>query len=175
MQFVKGSEDKKLRLSADNLHVIKWFVYASFAVHLGFKSHTRAVMTMGCGVIQLCLSKQKLNKQSSCKAELVAVDDVATKVLWTKQFLEQQGYKIEQNILYQDNKSTILLLTNEKRSSRKRTHALNIRYFFMHNQQQKGNVSIAYCLTRKMTGDFMTKPKNGQAYRKFSDDIMGVT
>ena len=105
----------------------------------------------------------------------MTVDDVATKILWTKQFLEKQGYKIEQNILYQDNKSTILLLENGKRSFGKRTRVLNIQYFFMHDQQQKGNVSVAYCPTRKMTGDFMTKPKNGQAYRKFSDDIMGVT
>ena len=105
----------------------------------------------------------------------MAVDDVATKILWAKKFLEKQEYKIEQNILYQDNKSTILLHVNKKRSSGKQTRALNIRYFFMHDQQQKGNVSIAYCPTRKMTGDFMTKPKNGQAYRKFSNDIMGVT
>ena len=105
----------------------------------------------------------------------MAVDDVATKILWTKQFLEKQGYKIEQNILYQDNKSTILLLENGKRSSGKQTRALNIRYFFMHDQQQKGNVSVAYCPTGKMTGDFMTKPKNGRAYCEFSNGIMGVT
>jgi hypothetical protein len=33
-------------------------------------------------------------------------------ILWTLYFLEAQGYKVDKNILYQDNKSSILLETN---------------------------------------------------------------
>ena len=57
-----------------------------------------------------------------------------TKILWTQLFMEEQGYEIEKNILYQDNKSAILLEKNGKRSSGKRTRALNIRYFFVTDQ-----------------------------------------
>jgi hypothetical protein len=39
------------------------------------------------------------------------------------------GYEIENNILYQDYKSTILLENNGKKSSSKRNRALNIHYF----------------------------------------------
>ena len=39
----------------------------------------------------------------------MGVDDAMTMILWTKLVLEEQGYKIDKNILYQDNKSTILL------------------------------------------------------------------
>ena len=46
-------------------------------------------------------------------------------------FLEAQGYKAEQNILYQDNKITILLQENSKNSSSKRSRHLNIRYVFV--------------------------------------------
>ena len=31
-------------------------------------------------------------------------DDASTKILWTKLFMEAQGYDIRENILYQDNK-----------------------------------------------------------------------
>ena len=68
-------------------------------------------------------------------------------ILWTKLFLEAQGYKVMENILYQDNKSAILLESNGRRSSSKRTRALNIRYFFLTDQVEKGNVSIEYCPT----------------------------
>jgi hypothetical protein len=33
---------------------------------------------------------------------LVGADDVSVMILWTKLFLEEQGYEIEKNILYQD-------------------------------------------------------------------------
>jgi hypothetical protein len=60
-------------------------------------------------------------------------------ILWTKLFLEAQGYDVDKNIVYQDNKSAILLETNGKKSSGKQTHALNIRYFFITDQVEKGN------------------------------------
>ena len=53
---------------------------ASFAVHLDFKSHLGGVMTMGTGAIMSGSNKQKLNTRSSCEAELVGFDDLATKI-----------------------------------------------------------------------------------------------
>ena len=98
-----------LMLSADALNILKWYVDASFAVHADFKSHTGSVMSMGNGAITTMSRKQKLNTKSSTTAELVGADDVSTMILWTKLFMEEQGYPIKENILYQDNKSAILL------------------------------------------------------------------
>jgi hypothetical protein len=71
--------------------------------------------------------------------------------------------------LYQDNKSAILLETNGKKSSWKRTQALNIRYFFLTDQVEKGNVTIVYCPTDDMVGDFHTsKPLQGEKFRNFT-------
>ena len=131
-------------------------------------------MTMGEGAIQSGSAKQKLVTRSSCEAELVGADDMATKILWTKLFMEAQGYDIKRNVLYQDNKSTILLLKNGKRSSGKRTRALNIRYFFLHDQQEKGNLAVEYCPTGDMLGDYMTKPKQGKDFHRFRKAIMGI-
>ena len=96
-----------------------------------------------------------------------------TPILWTKLFLEEQGIKIQKNILCQDNKSTILLGNNGKKSSSKRTRAINIRYFFLTDQVEKGNVAIEHVPTDDMTGDFFTKPLQGQKFEKFRKLIMG--
>jgi hypothetical protein len=142
-------------------------VDAAFAVHPDFKSHTGGVMTFGGGAAQSISRKQKLNTRSSTESELVGADDLSVMILWTKLFMEEQGYKIVQNILCQDNKSTILLEENGKRSSSKRTRALNIRYFFLTDQVEKGNLSIEYCPTGDMIGDFMSKPLQGKLFKKF--------
>ena len=53
MQYMKRTQDDVLTLSADNLHAIKGFVDASFAVHPDFRSHRGAVMTYREGTIQI--------------------------------------------------------------------------------------------------------------------------
>jgi hypothetical protein len=135
MKYLNGTKEENLTLSADDLRVVKWYVDASFAVHPDFKSHTGAVIAR----------KQKMNVQSSTEGELVAVDDAATRILWTKLFLEAQGYDVEKNNVYQDNKSAkIFLETNGKKSSGKQTCALNMRYFFITDQVEKGNTQIKH-------------------------------
>ena len=119
--------------------------------------------------------KQKLNTRSSTEAELVGADDAATMILWTGLFMEQQGYPLSKNILFQDNKSAILLENNGKRSAGKRSKVLNVRYFFLTDQVKKGNLSIEYCPTDLMWADFMTKPLQGEKFRKFRDEILGIS
>ena len=95
------------------------------------------------------------------------------KVLWTKLFVEAQGYKVKRNILYQDNKSAILLELSGKASSSPHTQAMNIRYFFLTNQIKQGNLEVEYVPTDDMIGDFFTKPLQGKQFTKFKKLIMG--
>ena len=87
--------------------------------------------------------------------------------------MKEQGYELEKSILFQDNKSAILLEKNGQRSAGKRSRALNVRYFFLADQVEKGNLSIEYCPTDVMWADFMTKPLQGEKFQRFCDDILG--
>ena len=60
-----------------------------------------------------------------------------------------------------------------KLATTKRSRAINIRYFFLTDQVEKGNMSIEYCPTDMMWADYMTKPLQGEKFRKFRDDILG--
>ncbi len=95
-------------------------------------------------------------------------------ILWTRNFLEAQGYKIHENVLYQDNKSSILLEKNGRASSSKHTRHIAIRYFFVTDRIAKGELSVEWCPTAEMIADFMTKPVQGATFRKFRDIIMGI-
>jgi hypothetical protein len=174
MKYLNGTKEENLTLSADGLRVVKWYVDTSFAVHPDFKSHTGAMMTLGKGAMQSITRKQKRNVQSSTEGKLVAVDNAATMILWTKLFLEAQGYDVDKNIVYQDNKSAILLETNGKKSSGKQTRALNICYFFITTQVEKGNAQIEHCRTNNMAGDFLQslcKARSSKDFGTISLDI----
>jgi hypothetical protein len=113
IKYLRSTKDLVLRLRADNLNIMKWWVDASFAVHKDMKSHTGGVMSMGSGAVYASSQKQKLNTKSSTEAELVGAADVLPQLLWTKYFLEAQGYGTNP-ILYQDNRSTMKLENNGK-------------------------------------------------------------
>ena len=87
-------------------------------------------------------SKQKLNTSSSTEAELVGTDDMMLEILWTKYFLDAQGYNFGATIVYQDNLSAMLLEKNGKMSSTKQTKHINIWYFMIHNHWTKGEIDI---------------------------------
>ena len=142
----------------------------SFAAHPDFKSYTDDVMTMGKGVIKYTSKKQKLNTRRTTEAELVGPNDCSQQILWTALFMEKQGYNILRNILYQDNKSTILLEKNGRKSAGKRSRALNIRYFWMVDQIKKGNIHVKYCNKLEMVVDYMSKPLQGAIFIKFRKD-----
>jgi hypothetical protein len=55
-----------------------------------------------------------LNTKSSTEAEVVAVDDMMPQVIWSRYFLEAQGYGVTDNIVFQDNQSAMLLEKNGK-------------------------------------------------------------
>ena len=175
MKYLNGTKGRHLTLRIEDPTTIIWSIDASFGVHDDFVSHTGATMTMGRGAMQSVSRKQKLNTQSSTEAELVGVDNVVTSVLWTKLFWESQGYKVKSNVILQDNRSAILLEKNGRKSAGKRSRALNLRYFFITDQIGKGNIEVRYTYqpTDKMTGDFMTKPLQGEKFDIHGKEVLG--
>jgi hypothetical protein len=65
IKYLNGTRDEVSFLSADDIHVIKWYVDASFEVHGDSNSHTGGAMPYGTGVPISISRKQKLNTRSS--------------------------------------------------------------------------------------------------------------
>jgi hypothetical protein len=106
------------------------------------RSHTGAICTMGRGSLISLLTKQIVNSRSSTGAELIAVDDVLSKIVWLKNFLEHQTGKKFTTIIYQDNMSTIKLEVIGKESSGKQIRHFNIKYFYGTDLIKNGQIKI---------------------------------
>ena len=174
MIFLINTKDDKLVIKNDGDRKVNWFVDASFAVHPDYKSQSGMMMTMGQGALKSSSMKQKINTRSSTEAELVAVDDMISSIVWTKNFLIAQGYDLKDNILFQDNTSAIKLEENGRKSIGKRSRHLNIRLFFITDQVEKGNVSIEYCPTTKMKADYFTKALQGNKFKQLRKEILNL-
>ncbi len=126
MEYLRVDRLCPLILSANGSGVLMWYVDASFAVHPNLCSHTGGGLTMGRGFPIVSSTKQKLNTQNSTESELVGVDNIMPIVVWNWYFLMAQGYGVTQNLVLQDNRSSMLLERNGKASSGKRTRHINI-------------------------------------------------
>jgi len=173
--YLRATKELSLTLEAHDLQIIKWWVDASFAVHHDMRSHTGGVMSLGKGAVYSTSTRQKLNTKSSTEAELVGVDDMMPIILWTRRFMEAQGYTIHDNIVHQDSQSAMLLEKNGQQSSTKRTRHLDVRYYFVTDRVRAKEVSIAYCPTGDMWADIHTKPLQGAKFAKFRQLILNLS
>jgi hypothetical protein len=175
MNYLKATKNDVPCISADDTGTIQWHVDAAFAVHKDMKSHTGATMTLGSGTICSISTKQKVNTQSSTEAELVGFDDVVSKILWSKLFIEAQGFEVKANIVYRDNTSSMRLEENGKASSGKCTRHFHIKFFYITDLINKNEIQIKYCPTEDMIADYMTKPLVGIKFEHFCKLIMNLS
>ena len=173
LKYLLHTQELCLTLGASNPMEIIAFTDASFGIHANFMSHTGATITLGGGPIFAKSSKQKLVTKSSTEAELVGLSDSASQVIWTRNFLMAQGYQMAPAIIKQDNMST-LALAEKGRSTSERTRHVNIRYFFIKDRVNSGDLKLEYLPTSEMIADILTKPLQGEAFRVLRDALLNT-
>jgi hypothetical protein len=126
MEYLKKDHARPLVLGAKNDGLLMWYIDALFAVHPNMRGHTGGGLTIGRAFPITASTKQKLNTRSSTACELAGIDDMMPIIIWTCYFLLSQWCEIAENLLLQDNKSSILLEQNRKASSSGCTLHINI-------------------------------------------------
>ncbi len=174
LQYLQKTIDMPLTLSIDNLNIVKTWVDAAFAVHDDMRSHTGGTIMLGKGTFYASSKKQKLNTKSSTEAELVGAGDFLPQTIWTSNFLKAQGYTVR-NDFHQDNQSSMRMEKNGRKSAGPRSRHIDIRYFFIKDRIEQGEINLIYCPSEEMVADFFSKPLQGGLFRKFRDVVMGIT
>ena len=70
--------------------------------------------------------------------------------------------------------SAMLLKKNGKKSRTKNTKHINVRYYFIKDQVETGDLVIKYFPMEKILGDHFTKSLQGTMLRKFRAEIMNI-
>ena len=173
LRYLNETKHLGLTLRPDqDLSVIS-FIDASYAVHHDMKSQTGVAITLGKGVTYAKSTTQQLNSKSSTEAELIALTDASTHVIWVRDYLIGQGYDIGPATIYQDNMSTMALVKKGYSTSNNTRH-INIRYFFIKDRVDKQELQIEYLPTEDMVADFFTKPLQGELFKTLRDNVLGI-
>ena len=173
LSFLAKTKDEVRIIGCDSLNNLFTWIDAAYAVHYNMRSHTGGVMSLGWGTLHAKSSKQKLNTKSSTEAEVVGMSEYVPYNIWLVNFLKSQGYEIQQNIIYQDNQSAIRMERNGRNSCTGNSRHIDVRYFFVKDRIDKGEMCVEYCPTHEMLADYYTKPLQGSLFKKLRNVIMG--
>jgi hypothetical protein len=94
---------------------------------------------------------------------------IVAQLLWMRQTLRDYGYKLTKVPLLCDNESAIRMADNPVEHSR--TKHIAIRYHFLRDHQQKGDIEIAYINTKEQLADIFTKPLDEQTFNKLRHEL----
>jgi hypothetical protein len=157
--YLRGTIDLVLTIGADGITKMKSWVDISYGTHDDCRSHTGAAISFGWGVLLTKCQKQKLNTKSTTEGEIVGVSDFFPNMILARMFLEEQGFTLKENILYQDNQIAIKIEKNGKRSSGQKTKHMNNRYFFIKDRLNTEEITVEYCpfLYETITRKFVSK------------------
>ncbi|GJR05559.1 retrovirus-related pol polyprotein from transposon TNT 1-94 [Tanacetum coccineum] len=120
------------------------------------KSTSGVCMFMGCCLTSWFAKKQTAVAISMTEAEYVSAGKACQQVLWMKQALIDYGIHLDNVLIMCDNKGAIDLSKNPVQHSR--TKHIEIRHHFLHDNVQKGNISIEKVASEDNIADIFTKP-----------------
>ena len=144
---------------------------AAYMCHDDTTSRTGVLVMMAGGIVEACSSKQKLVTKSSAEAELVSLCDGATAALVLRAFLTAQGYVLKSTLLLEDNRSAIDMVRAGKPTSKRSKH-INMRFYFIKQHLDSGELALDHCPTEDMLADILTKSLAGSLFLSIRDRIL---
>jgi hypothetical protein len=171
MKYLNGSKELGIVLRPRPSSQIDAYIDASYGVHIDGKSHSGMFISLGAGPVLVKSVKQKIVTKSSTEAELIALSDLCSVVIWTRDFLVAQGEEPPPATIFQDNQSTIAL-AEKGFSTSDRTKHVKIRYFWVKDRVDSGEIKIVYIPTEDMIADILTKPLQGEKFRQLRMSLL---
>ncbi len=122
-------------------------------------------------VISWSSKKQSSVALSSCEAELYAVASVTQEVLWMRGMMEELGFGLAApSTVYCDNQSTIAISKNGIKTGR--TKQVHVRYSFITDEINKGNIKPQWVATTEQHADILTKALGVQPFTACRKKLM---
>ena len=171
---MKGTTEIGIILGGDETGTIelKGYADASYGVHQDAKSHTGLFITLGRGPILVKSYKQKCVTKSSCEAEIIALSDMTSLIMWFQEILTDISGHVPKTTIFEDNMSAIQMVQNGVSSSDRSRH-VHIRNMFVEQFVTSGKIDLLHCPTKEMIADMMTKPLPVPLYLYLRDYLLG--
>ncbi|KAJ9539132.1 hypothetical protein OSB04_031865 [Centaurea solstitialis] len=157
LRYLKGTPDFGLWYPKDSgFELIAYTDSDHAGCKLNRKSTSGACQFLGDKLVSWSSRKQNCVSLSTTEAEYVAAACCCSQVLWMKTQLADFGYTMHRIPIYCDSKSAIQITANPVQHSR--TKHIDIRYHFIKDHVEKGNIELYFVESDYQLADLFTKP-----------------
>lgn len=152
---------------------LRAYVDAGYGVHPTGQSRSGLVIMLNGAPILCKSSRQHIVTKSSTEAELVALSDALTDVIWVREFLMAAGCDLPATFVGEDNEAVLKML-RERKFGTARTKHINVRYFFIVDRIANGELEPGHVPTELQIADYMTKPLVGHQFEFLRSMLLGL-
>ncbi|KAJ9544368.1 hypothetical protein OSB04_024075 [Centaurea solstitialis] len=156
LKYLKGTPNFGLWYPKDSCFELTAFTDSDHVgCKLNRKSTSGACQFLGDKLVSWSSRKQNCVCLSTAEAEYVAAACCCSQVLWMKIQLANYGYTMHRIPIYCDSSSAIQIAANPVQHSR--TKHIDIRYHFIKDHVEKGNVELFFVESERQIADLFTK------------------
>jgi len=176
-RYLKGTIDYKLTYGPTESTSDELFTTYSDADHGGDRSSGRStgayVVKIGGGAISWSSKLQPIVALSTTEAEYIAAVSAGQEILWLRNLFSELGYDIEgPSTLYIDNQSAVSVAKNPEHHGR--IKHLDLRFYWLRDAVEDGEICVKYCPTTQMPADLLTKCLK-KVKMKEAREMLGLT
>ena len=170
--YIRRFPEKEVVFKPKDLQ-LRGYCDASFNITTDGRSYYGYIITLGGALVSTKGGRVKTVVRSSTEAEISAVNEIVSELLWCRDVMEELGYDQLKMPIREDNLSCITMLQKEPRSFHSKSRHVRVKWAFFRQEYSKRTLSLSYCPTEKMVADLLTKPLGGKAHNLHSSSIFG--
>ena len=169
--YLKKFPEKKIIFKPKDMQ-LRGYADAAYNITNDGRSHYGYAISLGYSLISTKGGRIKTVVRPSTEAEISAVNEIASDILWCRDVLEELGYKQDPIPIMEDNKSCITMLQTEPRNFHSKSRHVRVKWAFFREEYAKKTIFLRYCPTASMVADLLTKPLGTRAHNLLSTAIL---
>jgi hypothetical protein len=156
VRYLKGTRDQRLTFGCSSEGLIGYTDASHGAEDLGWKSMSGYVFTIGGAAVSWSAKKQPIIALSSAESEYIAMTHASKEIIWIRTLLSEILRPLQYPTpLFADSQSAIAMAHND--TFHPRTKHIALRYHFIRQCIEDGNVALTWVSTHHNLADIFTK------------------
>ena len=127
--YIKRFPEREVVFKPKDLQ-LRGFCDASFNITSDGRSYYGYIITLGNSLVATKGGRVKMVVRSSTEAEISAVNEIVSELLWCRDVLEELGYEQTKMPIMEDNLSCITMLQKEPRSFHSKSRHVRFKWAF---------------------------------------------
>ena len=168
--YLKKTANYAICYDGKQRHSLIGYTVSDFAGDLNNRKSTSGFIFFFNGPFSWSSKLQRCVAQSTTEAEFIAASESSKEAVWNRRLLEEIGFGSKTpTTIFCDNQSAIALVHNPV--FHQKTKHMEVKYYFIHDLQEKGEINMEYIDTANQWADIFTKPLPGPRFEMLREKI----